>query len=131
MEIQQEEMVQPLLFPQEQAGQPAPAGAPWVRRSTRPTRPPDMFVPGIDFVLLTDCGEPSCFKHTMRRDDHLKWERAMQSEMASLKKNATWDLVSLPTGMKVLPCKWVYKLKVAPTYASPKYKARLVAKGFK
>lgn len=67
----------------------------------------------------------------MQRDDHLKWERAMQLEMASLKKNATWDLVSLPAGMKVLPCKWVYKLKVAPADSSPKYKARLVAKGFK
>ena len=55
----------------------------------------------------------------------------MQSEMASLKKNATWDLVSLPAGMKVLPCKGVYKLKVAPADSSPKYKARLVAKGFK
>ena len=52
------------------------------------------------------------------------------SEMDSLKKNGTWDLVPLPNGKKVLPCKWVYRLKEIPN-ARPRYKARLVAKGFK
>ena len=41
-----------------------------------------------------------------------------------------WDLVPLPNGKKVLPCKWVYRLKEIPN-ARPRYKARLVAKGFK
>ena len=67
----------------------------------------------------------------MQRADKLKWELAMKSEMASLKKNGTWDLVPLPNGHKVLPCKWVYKHKSTPTDTSLQYKARLVAKGFK
>ena len=81
--------------------------------------------------MLTDCEEPSCYQEAMLRDDKLKWERAMQSELDSLHKNATWDLVQLSDGKKALPCKWVYKLKVTDSESKPKYKARLVAKGFK
>ncbi|MCO5600068.1 hypothetical protein L7F22_054176 [Adiantum nelumboides] len=55
----------------------------------------------------------------------------MKSEMDSLHKNGTWDLVSLPKGKNALPCKWVYKLKVVLGDDNRKYKARLVAKGFK
>ena len=55
----------------------------------------------------------------------------MESEMDSIEKNQTWELVQLPKGKNALPCKWVYKLKVTSDNAKPKYKARLVAKGFK
>ncbi|MCO5608256.1 hypothetical protein L7F22_062462 [Adiantum nelumboides] len=68
----------------------------------------------------------------MKHDDYVKWEKAMKSaEMDSTHKNGTWDLVPLPKGKKVLPCKWVYKMKIVPGDDKPKYKARLVAKGFK
>ena len=81
--------------------------------------------------MLTDCEEPSCYQEAMFRDDKLKWERAMQSEMDSLHKKATWNLVELPSGKRALPCKWVYKLKVTEGESKPKCKARLVAKGFR
>lgn len=32
----------------------------------------------------------------------------MQEEMKALYKNKTWDLVKLPSGKKVVECKWVY-----------------------
>ena len=54
----------------------------------------------------------------------------MQSQMDSLMKNDTWDLVSLPKEKHALPCKWGYKMKIIGDVV-PKYKARLVAKGFK
>ena len=98
-----------------------------LRRSTRIRRPPARF---DDFVMLTDCGEPSCYKEALQREDKAKWELAMKSEMDSLKKNQTWDLVQLPKDKIALPCKWVYRLKVTPD-AKSRYKARLVAKGFK
>ena len=50
--------------------------------------------------------------------------------MDSLRKNDTWDLVSLPREKHVLPCKWVFTMKVTGD-AVPKYKVQLVAKGFK
>ncbi|MCO5578140.1 hypothetical protein L7F22_031978 [Adiantum nelumboides] len=55
----------------------------------------------------------------------------MKSEMDSLHKNGTWDLVPLHKGKKALSCKWVYKMKVVLGDDKPKYKVRLVAKGFK
>ena len=55
----------------------------------------------------------------------------MQSEMDSLHKNSTWELVHLPVGKRSLPCKWIYKLKVTDSASKPRYKARLVAKGFR
>ena len=96
---------------------------------------PDRFVPGVnaldDYIMVTDCGEPSCFKEAMKRDNTKNRQKAMVSEMQSLEKNQTWNLVQLPAGQKVLPCKWVYRLKITLGDAKPKYKARLVAKGFK
>ncbi|MCO5579404.1 hypothetical protein L7F22_033259 [Adiantum nelumboides] len=120
---------QPAVFYDLQAENP-PVTDHWVRRSTRVTRPPDRYEPSLDYVMLTDCGEPSCYKEAMQREDSKKWFKAMVSEMQSLEKNHTWDLVDLPPGHKALPCKWVYKTKVKSDAAS-KYKARLVAKGYK
>ena len=45
-----------------------------LRRSTRVSHPPKRFVPGLDYVMLTYCGDPSCYKEAMSRDDKLKWE---------------------------------------------------------
>ena len=76
---------------------PQPAnGEPLLRRSTRPSRPPERFVPGeqyaADYVMLSDCGEPSCFQEAMTKRDSKKWFKAMLLEMESLEKNDTWDL---------------------------------------
>ena len=78
---------------------------PVVRRSTRVSRPPDQYVPSLDYVMLTDCKEPSCYKDAMLKNDKLKWEKAMQLEMDSLHKNSTWELVHLLAGKRILPCK--------------------------
>ena len=104
---------------------------PVVRRSGRVSRVPNWYVSSLDYVMLTDCEEPSCYKEAMLREDKLKWEKAMQSEMDSLHKNSTWELVSLPAGKRILPCKWIYKMKVTDSASKPRYKARLVAKGFR
>ncbi|MCO5569096.1 hypothetical protein L7F22_022803 [Adiantum nelumboides] len=85
----------------------------------------------MDYVMLTDCDEPSTYQEAMKRDDHVKWEKVIKSEMDSLHNNDTWDLIPLPKGKNALPCKWVFKLKNVPDDDRPKYKARLVAKGFK
>ena len=81
--------------------------------------------------MLRDCDEPSCFKEAMLKEDKVKWEKAIQSEPDLLHKNSTWKLVHLPAGKRILPCKWIYKVKVTNSASKPRYKARLVAKGFK
>ena len=48
--------------------------------------------------------------------------------MQSLSKNKTWELVSLPKGVKPVGCKWVFKKKEGiPGVESARSKARLVA----
>ena len=57
------------------------------------------------------------------------WERVMEEEMESLRKNETWDLLMLPNGRKPVGSKWVFKRKNEIRQVK-KYKARLVAKGY-
>ncbi|MCO5566458.1 hypothetical protein L7F22_020135 [Adiantum nelumboides] len=83
----------------------------------------------MDFVLLTDSGEPSCYKEAMLANAKVQWEHAMKRELSNIAKNKTWELVPLPKDRKAFPCKWVYKKKIASNVEN--YKARLVAKGFK
>ena len=54
----------------------------------------------------------------------------MNEEMEALQKNATWELVPLPKGMKPIGCKWVFTVKLKPDGSIDRYKARLVAKGY-
>ena len=59
-----------------------------------------------------------------------KWRKAMNEEMEALQKNATWELVPLPKGMKPIGCRWVFTVKLKPDGSIDRYKARLVAKGY-
>ena len=54
----------------------------------------------------------------------------MEEEMHALEENETWDLVDAPKGVKLIGCRWVYKLKYNTTNFVNRYKARLVAKGY-
>ncbi|CAL1409608.1 unnamed protein product [Linum trigynum] len=59
-----------------------------------------------------------------------KWNKAMQVEMTSIKKNDTWELTVLPEGARCIGLKWVYKTKLKEDGLLDKHKARVVAKGF-
>jgi hypothetical protein len=54
----------------------------------------------------------------------------MQEEYNSLLKNQTWDLVLLPSDMKLVICRWVYRTKKATNGKVSRYKEILVTKGF-
>ena len=50
--------------------------------------------------------------------------------MNSMKTNEFWDLIDLPSVVKTIQCKWVFKTKKDLSGNIERYKARLVAKGF-
>ena len=77
------------IVQEDRVEQQALEAQPVLRRSTREHRPPERYVPSLDYIMLTDCEEPSCYEEAMLKDDKLKWERAMQSKMDSLHKNST------------------------------------------
>ncbi|GAA0168488.1 hypothetical protein LIER_40575 [Lithospermum erythrorhizon] len=75
---------------------------------------------------LAKVQEPHSFKKARLSED---WMEAMALELQALEQNNTWDIVDLPSGVKPIGCKWVYKVKCKP-YGIVDKKARLVAKGY-
>ena len=59
-----------------------------------------------------------------------KWRDAMAKEIDSIEKNGTWRLTTLPSGVKAIGVKWVFKTKLNEHGTVEKHKARLVAKGY-
>ncbi|CAL8119796.1 unnamed protein product [Prunus armeniaca] len=59
-----------------------------------------------------------------------QWKKAMDEKMLALKKNQTWDLVSLPQGKRPVGCIWIFTIKHKVDGTIDRYKARLVAKGY-
>ncbi|GKV31573.1 hypothetical protein SLEP1_g40251 [Rubroshorea leprosula] len=80
---------------------------------------------------ITPCSfdiEPINFNEAAKDE---KWRKAMDEEMNAIKKNDTWELVTLPQGHATIGVKWVFKEKKNSKGKVERYKARLVAKGYK
>lgn len=58
------------------------------------------------------------------------WIDACKEEIFSIEKNNTWELVFLPSGVKPIGLKWIFKIKRNADGSISKFKARLVAKGY-
>lgn len=56
-----------------------------------------------------------------------KWKHSIEDELKSHAVNKTWTLVEKPENVKVIGCKWVFKIKEESS--GPLYKSRLCAKG--
>ena len=100
-----------------------------VRRSSRNIRPPQRYSLVLNYLMLTDGGEPECYDEALQDENSSKRELAMKDEMDSLLGNQTWELTELPVRKKALHKKWVYRIKNEHD-GSKRYKARLVVKGF-
>ena len=58
-----------------------------VRRSSRNIRPPQRYSLTLNYLLLTDGGEPKCYDEALQDENSSKWELAMKDEMDSLLGN--------------------------------------------
>ena len=91
---------------------------------SRPRPPIDRFgFPTAGAAVL----EPTSYRQAIV---HPEWQFAMAEEIAALERTGTWDLVSLPPGVRPITCKWVYKVKTRSDGSLERHKARLVARGF-
>ncbi|PNX64094.1 copia-type polyprotein, partial [Trifolium pratense] len=76
------------------------------------------FSPSEDPMTYNDAA-----KHEVLKKD-------MDTEIAAIESNDTWELTHLPAGAKKIGVKWVYKTKYNEEGKIEKHKARLVAKGY-
>ncbi|GKV15082.1 hypothetical protein SLEP1_g25883 [Rubroshorea leprosula] len=69
-------------------------------------------------------------RKTMRKlHKAFEWRKALEKEIKALMPNQTWELVPKPNDVKLVSCKWVYKVKTRLDKKIERYKARLVARG--
>ena len=100
-----------------------------VRRFSKNIKPPQRYSPVLNYLLLTDGGEPECYDEALQDENSSKWKLAMKNEMDSLLGNQTRELTEFSVGKKALHNKWGYRIKNEHD-GSKCYKARLVVKGF-
>ena len=74
--------------------------------------------------------DPPSFADAMRRPDANLWWEAFCDEIKAIIARKTWTLVRLPPGKRVLPLRWVCRIKRDASNIFERYKARIVVKGF-
>jgi transposase InsO family protein len=72
---------------------------------------------------------PKTITEAMKTPLAKQWAEATVEEWLSIQQNNTWHLVDRKPWMKVIPCKWVYTVKVNEYGIPNRFKARLVAGG--
>ena len=72
---------------------------------------------------------PLTYEQAMASEHSEFWEGAMLKEFNSHVENGTWKLVKRQPHMKVLPCKWVYKIKTDSEGKPILFKCRAVIGG--
>lgn len=79
-----------------------------------------------DYVIYDDNEALMSYTECMSSPEKQEWEKAIQEEKQSLKKNDTWQLVNenCANGKEIVTGRWIFKVK-----DEGKYKARLVARG--
>ena len=106
-------------------------------RNSRPSRfpnrqrgPPGNWWMTAAVEAARDQQEPRSYGEANTGRHRAKWQSAMEEELASLETRGTWQIVPKPKNVRLVGCKWVYKLKTAADGSIQRYKARLVAQGY-
>jgi hypothetical protein len=100
------------------------------RRSGHARRPPGEWW-SLSANIAKAKTEPSTFEEAMKSPEATAWKSAMETELTSMRELEVWSQVPRTVSIKVLPCRWVFKVKRHADGTVERHKARLVAKGFK
>ena len=84
----------------------------------------------VDLDLISDSSFPLSVSKAINGPNGEKWKEAMRSELNSLIKNNTWDLVPLPSDHRIVSNKWVLTKKYDANGVLLRFKVRLVDRGF-
>ena len=72
------------------------------KKSSKTIKPPQRYSSSLNYILLTNKGEPKSCEEAVQVDESIKWELVMKDDMDLLMSTQTWQLVELPKGKKVL-----------------------------
>ena len=72
---------------------------------------------------------PRTFHQAVTGPEKAFWIPSIKSELRSLRRNHTWDIIRKEKGMKPITTKWVFKKKIKAN-GLIRFKSRLVARGF-
>ena len=103
-----------------------------LRRSSREKARPKYLedYAALAFNAETYVGDvPETMEDIQKNENKDEWLKAVNSELNSLDENNTWTLVDAPPNVKLINCKWIFKLKRDSNGNVSRYKARLVCKG--
>ena len=78
-------------------------------------------------MSLVSYTKPKSYVEAIKHDC---WKQAIQNELNALDQTGTWKIVDLPSSMKPIGKRWVYKVKRNADVSIERYKSRLVAKGY-
>ena len=81
-------------------------------------------------VTNSDDAEPDTVDEALSMPDGRSWRDAIESELKSLDEHSTWVPSKLPTGVKPLSTRFVFKRKFDESGELIRHKARLVVRGF-
>ena len=96
-----------------------PATNPELRRNPSRTRQPpsylieyEYYVNRVDYCYHVSA--PSTYRKAIESEHAIEWNRAMNTEIESLKYNDTFTVTDLPEGKSVVGGRWVFALKGDP-----------------
>ncbi|KAL2498771.1 cysteine-rich RLK (RECEPTOR-like protein kinase) 8 [Abeliophyllum distichum] len=88
-------------------------------RVQRPPRSMQDYVSGQDLsdeenvdmahLALVSNSDPLTYKEAVKNS---KWRQAMDAEIEAIVKNDTWELTELPSGVKTIGVKWIFRTKL-------------------
>jgi hypothetical protein len=61
-----------------------------------------------NLAVFSSNSDPVTFDEAVKLE---VWRKAMDQEIESIERNDTWELTSLPAGVKKIGVKWIYKTK--------------------
>ena len=102
-----------------------------LKQKERSGNPPEKYDQSYSQSSMFFPKEPETYKPAKSSSDKENWLQAMQETLKSLSDKNTWTLVKRPKDKKVMPGKWVHKVKTKADGSLEKYKARYIAKSFK
>ena len=84
------------------------------RKSNRKKSPVNRYgnpVTHCIYVNYVNANVPNTLEEAINCNEYKKCQKAMDSEIKSLEKNDTWQIVDKPKDKKIIDVKWIYKRK--------------------